>query len=232
MCTVVVRWSPGAPVLVLALRDELVGREFDDPDRWWPEQPTVVGGRDRLAGGTWCASDVGTGVTALVLNRPQPATPGPGAASRGVLPLAALREGAGWPAEVDVAPMAGFALLLVAPDRLTLWEHEDTGLVRTELPPGTHVVTSRGAEDGKAARHRPAFAATAGADAWQALVAGSTVADDPTSLLVRHGLPDGRTFATVFGQVLTAVPGRLGLRTSRTPAVASSWRERTVTAAE
>lgn len=42
MCTVVVRWSPGEPVLLLALRDELVGRDFDDPGEWWPEHPGVV----------------------------------------------------------------------------------------------------------------------------------------------------------------------------------------------
>ena len=69
MCTVVVRWSPGQPTQILALRDELTSRDFDDPGRWWPETPDVVGGRDRAAGGTWCASRVSTGTTALVLNR-------------------------------------------------------------------------------------------------------------------------------------------------------------------
>ena len=68
MCTVVVRWSAGRPAQILALRDELTSREFDEPDRWWPQWPDVVGGRDRLAGGTWCATDVRTGATALVLD--------------------------------------------------------------------------------------------------------------------------------------------------------------------
>src|ERR1700710_291859 len=70
MCTVVVRWSEGEPVQVLALRDELVGREFDDPGEWWPGLPGVIGGRDRSAGGTWCAVDVDRGVTALGPNPP------------------------------------------------------------------------------------------------------------------------------------------------------------------
>ena len=226
MCTVVVRWAPGRPLRVLALRDELVGRAFDDPGAWWPDQPGVVGGRDRLAGGTWCATDVAAGTSALVLNRPQRPVAEPGAASRGVLPLAALRHGAAWPERVRTAPMAGFALLLAAPDALTLWEHEDAGLVRTALPPGTHMVTSRGAEDGKAARHLAAFRPEPGGPAWQAVVTGGTEADDPTSLLVRHRLDDGRTFATVFGQVLDSVPGRLVLSSSRTPGVAGSWATR------
>src|SRR5690349_11704572 len=67
VCTVVVRWSPGRTAQILALRDELTTREFDEPDLWWPQWPDVVGGRDRVAGGTWCATDVRTGTTALVL---------------------------------------------------------------------------------------------------------------------------------------------------------------------
>ena len=31
MCTVVVRWSVGQPPQILALRDELTTRDFDDP---------------------------------------------------------------------------------------------------------------------------------------------------------------------------------------------------------
>ena len=47
MCTVVVRWDPGAAgaLEILALRDELVGRDFDDPGTWWPGKSTVVGMR-------------------------------------------------------------------------------------------------------------------------------------------------------------------------------------------
>ncbi len=225
MCTVVVSWAPSHPLLVLALRDELVGRDFDDPGRWWPDQPSVVGGRDRQAGGTWCATDVAAGETSLVLNRPQLPVAAPGAASRGVLPLAALRHGAGWPDQVRAEGMAGFALVLATADALTLWEHDAAGLSVTALPPGTHLITSRGAEDGKADRHLAAFAAEPAAVRWRALVTGSTVADDPTSLLVRHRLDDGRTFATVFGQVFEVGAGHLPLSWSREPAAAASWVE-------
>ena len=98
MCTVVVRWAPAEPTRILALRDELTGREFDDPDRWWAELPDVVGGRDRTAGGTWCASRVSSGATALVLNRPQKRVADAAAPSRGVLPLLGVRYDADWPA--------------------------------------------------------------------------------------------------------------------------------------
>ena len=30
--------------------------DFDDPAPWWPDLPDVYGGRDRTAGGTWCAT--------------------------------------------------------------------------------------------------------------------------------------------------------------------------------
>ena len=45
----VCRWQPAErwPVQILALRDELLSRAFDPPGQWWPEQPAVVGGRDR-----------------------------------------------------------------------------------------------------------------------------------------------------------------------------------------
>ena len=82
-----------------AIRDELMSRDFDEPGAWWPHQPGVVGGRDRQAGGSWCVSDVTSGVTALVLNRTERRT---GSPSRGVLPLLATAFGSSWPAEVAV----------------------------------------------------------------------------------------------------------------------------------
>ena len=103
MCTVVCRWSAGSdfPVQMLALRDELISRSFDLPGAWWPDEPDVIGGRDRQAGGSWCVSDVRSGVTGVVLNRPERREAAPGAPSRGVLPLLAVRHGDGWPESLD-----------------------------------------------------------------------------------------------------------------------------------
>ncbi|WP_245817110.1 NRDE family protein [Geodermatophilus saharensis] len=222
MCTVVVRWSAGRPVRVLALRDELTTRGFDDPGRWWPELPDVVGGRDSAAGGTWCATDVGTGVSALVLNRPQKPTAEPGAASRGVLPLLGVTHGPDWLAQAQLEGMASFRLVLAAPDGLTTWDFDGESLTTTAHAEGTTMITSGGPEDRKADRHLPAFTAADAPDGWRALVQSAPPQDDPGALVVRHE-EDGMVFATVCGQLLEARPGALRLEFSRRPWTAGSW---------
>jgi hypothetical protein len=216
MCTVVVRRSGDRPGEVLAVRDELTGREFDDPGRWWPELPDVVGGRDRVAGGTWCATDVGTGVTALVLNRYHERTAAPGAPSRGVLPLLGVVHGAAWVDHVALTGMAGFLLVLVTPDRLTSWEFDGEQLTTTEHPEGTHVFTSGGPEDRKGALWREPFAAAAFPDRWRDLVREQEPAPEPEALVVRRER-EGRVYGTVFAGTIDARPGRLRLEYSRQP---------------
>ena len=223
VCTVVVRWSAGRPAQLLALRDELAGREFDDPDRWWPELPDVVGGRDRLAGGTWCATDLGTATTALVLNRPQKRLADPGAPSRGVLPLLGVEHGEAWTEHVKLDGMASFALVLAAPDRLTTWVFDGRELRATGHPPGTLMVTSGGPEDRKADRYLGDFAHASFPEGWRDLVRGRTPADDPGALVVRHQRGD-LVYATVFGELIDAEPGRLRLDYSRRPWSAEPWR--------
>ncbi|HEY6941027.1 NRDE family protein [Dokdonella sp.] len=46
--------APGLPLVVLANRDEFHGRDSDAAARW-AEDKRVVGGRDRVAGGSWLA---------------------------------------------------------------------------------------------------------------------------------------------------------------------------------
>ncbi|WP_029429524.1 NRDE family protein [Blastococcus sp. URHD0036] len=222
MCTVVVRRSEGRPVQILAIRDESTAREFDDPGPWWPDFPGVVGGRDRTAGGSWCATDVATGTTALVVNRPAKREAEPGAPSRGVLPLLGARHGADWPEHVDVHGMASFALLLVTPDRAVTWDFDGTELTVTEHPPGTHMLTSGGPEDRKADRFLAAFAAAGWTDGWRSIVASNPPRDDPGALLVRHE-EDGKVWATVFAELIEARPGALHLEHSRTPWVDGAW---------
>lgn len=222
MCTVVVRWAPHETPLILALRDELTSRDFDDPAAWWPEQPTVVGGRDRVAGGSWCVTDTATGITALVLNRPQRRIAADGAPSRGVLPLLAVSHGSDWPDRLDCTGMASFAVVLVSPDSLTGWSFDGELLTRRNLEKGTHMVTSGGAEDGKDARYLARFAATQTADAWRAVVEGEDPQDDLSALVVRHEIGE-RVYGTVFGQLIEARPGTLTLSYSRTPWLANTW---------
>ncbi len=225
MCTVVVRWALGRPLQVLALRDELVGREFDDPGPWWPEQPTLIGGRDRLAGGSWCVTDVATGTAALVLNRPQRRVAAQGAPSRGVLPLLAVRHGERWPEEVDTAGMASFALVLAGPTVVREWVFDGELLSSAVIGEGTHMVTSGGAEDGKSQRYLDSFVWPGTAKDWRVLVEAQAPRDDPAALVVRHEEAD-QVFATVFGQVFTATAGRLTVSTSREPWRAGTWTER------
>jgi len=222
VCTVVVRWSPGEPARILALRDELAGRPFDGPGRWWPEFPDAVGGRDRLAGGTWCATRVDTGVSALVLNRPQKRVADPGAPSRGVLPLVAVAHERDWQREIDLAGMASFALVLVTPAAMTTWDFDGEQVQVHQCAEGTHMVTSGGPEDRKAERYLPLFAGAGFPDGWRALVRSAPPADDPGALVVRHA-KDDLVYATVFGQLVETAPGRLRLEYSREPWAGGPW---------
>jgi hypothetical protein len=224
MCTVVVRRAAGRPVEILAIRDELTGRDFDDPGRWWPEFPDVVGGRDHVAGGTWCATSVGSGETTLVLNRHHERPAAPGAPSRGLLPLLGAVHGADWVSHVRLDGMAGFVLVLASTARLTTWEFDGARLTETEHPEGTHVITSGGPEDRKADRWQEKFAVTDFPDGWRSLVQGEPPADDPAALAVRHER-DGQVYGTVFAELVDARPGRLRLEHSRRPWTVDAWDE-------
>lgn len=217
MCTVVARCTPGEPARILAIRDEVVSRDFDEPAEWWPAQPGVIGGRDRTAGGSWCVSHVSTGVTALVLNRPERRE---GTPSRGLLPLAAVAAGASWPETIDHQNMASFTLVVVGPDAITAWTWDAVELRRIELGAGVHMVTSRGVNGGDA--KTAAFAPRFGSEPWLDVVTSCAPTDDPAALVVRHQFETG-TYATVFGQLISARPGELRLSYSRTPWVAGSW---------
>lgn len=224
VCTVVVRREPGAALRVLAIRDELMSRPFDDPGEWWPGHPGVVGGRDRVAGGSWCVSDVARGTTALVLNRPERRT---GTPSRGVLPLAALEHGPDWTHHVDHRDMASFTLLLAGPDGVHAWSWDAQRFTARELGDPTHFVTPNGVDpdDAEARRFGGRFAASR-PDAWRALVVGQEPAADRSALVVRHEIGED-VYGTVLGQELHAVPGRLAVSWSRTPWRADGWTSRT-----
>jgi hypothetical protein len=217
---------------MLALRDELVSRPFDTPSAWWPDQPQVVGGRDRLGGGTWCASDVAAGVTAVVLNRGERRNAAPGAPSRGVLPLLAVRSLERWPEFIDLAPMASFNLVLATPESLMWWSYDGTTLVTHARKPGTHMWTPRGLAvpllDQRFARG-PAHldGGLAGSTDlvwtdWLPIIQDSAPSDNPLALLVR--IPHGDdSFETVFGQFIAASPGTLRLDYTTKPDRSHSW---------
>lgn len=189
MCTVILLLRPGHPwpVLIAANRDERLDRPWDAPGAYWPEQPGVVAGRDRLGGGTWMA--MRGGLVAAVLNRPGSLGPAPGKLSRGGLPLMAVGHGSAAAAADAMSALDGAAYRsfnMVVADRhsarfvrgLGLGHGRPEGRV---LPPGLHMVTAHDPNDLDSPRtrmHLPRFAAAAAPDpargdwaAWQALLA-------------------------------------------------------------
>jgi hypothetical protein len=84
------------------------------------------------------------------------------------------------------------------------------------------MVTAGGPEDLKADRWLAAFAADGFPDGWRSQVQGTTPADDPSALVVRHEA-EGLVYATVFGELIEAVPGRLRLEYSRRPWTELPW---------
>jgi hypothetical protein len=205
-------------VQLLALRDELVSRSFDAPAQWWPEQPAVVGGRDRAAGGTWCASDPEPGVTAVVLNRPEPRVAIAGAPSRGVLPLIGVRHQTHWPQYLDVEGMAGFNLVLATPTQAGWWWFDGHDLHEEPLVPGVSMFTPRGRSldvdprlvAGSAKLAEPNAATSEVWRGWLPVVEGARPSSDPSALMVRKPVDDD-SYETVFAQFIAARPGALRL---------------------
>lgn len=216
MCTVVYERNADT-MRLLALRDEFVGRAFDLPGQWWPDQPAVVGGRDRLGGGSWCVSDLRSGATALVVNRFERPT---GTPTRGLLPLAAVEHGERWVDRFDVTTMASFTLLLIDTAAARVWSWDGSALERTDLGPGLHLVTPRGVDpdDARTRRFAPQFAS----DDWLDVVGRAAPSDGQDALVVRRTV-EQRTYATVFGQLIDAAPGVVRLRHTRTPWLADTW---------
>ncbi len=210
MCTVILLLRPGAawPVMVAANRDERLDRAWDPPAEFWPG---MIGGRDRLAGGSWMAVNR-HGVMAAVLNRVGSLGPAADKRSRGELPLLAL-EGAS--AAAAAAIVAGWDARLWRPFNLVLADRNGgffaAGLgegrpVVTPLAPGLSMVTAWPPNDPASARsmrHVPrwrAAAAPASPDdwgAWPGLLADS--GGGPAEAL---NLPPRAGFGTICSSLL------------------------------
>jgi len=189
MCTILLRWDPGAPhaVTLAANRDEFRERLADDPDEI---APGVFAGRDRTAGGTWLAV-AKTGIAALTNVRT--GARDPQAPSRGALPIAALTTGL----PPDLAPYNAFNLLVVDRDGARVVTHEGAGAPAAIVPlvPGAHVVDNElfGRASPRAAR---AAALLDGAAPEFALLGDHGVSD--TDGLCHHGELYGTVSATVI----------------------------------
>ncbi len=227
MCTVIVLHRPGHafPILLAANRDERLDRAWDPPAAWWPEHPGVVGGRDRLGGGTWMAASR-AGMVAAVLNRPGSLGPAAGKRSRGGLPLLALAAGSAEAAAASIGalPAAEWRPFnMVVADRAGAWFLRGLGEGRPDaqaLAPGLHMVTAHDPNDlasPRTARHLPRFQAApvprpeAGDwAAWEALLAD---ADHEGSIAEALRVPPTGGFGTVSASLVAI--GRDGALTWR-----------------
>ncbi len=145
-------------------------RPWDPPGAYWPDQPDILAGRDRLAGGSWMGLN-GAGVVAAVLNRPGSLGPAQGKLSRGDLPLLALTHDTAAAASRAIMALDGrdyrsFNLVMADRHGVYFIRNDDSGTMSAlVLPPGLHMVTARDPDDpasARVARHLPRFrAATA-----------------------------------------------------------------------
>jgi hypothetical protein len=186
VCTVVVLVRPGhaCPVMLAANRDEQLDRPWDAPGAWWPDQPDLIGGRDRTAGGTWMALNQ-QGVVCCVLNRQGSLGPAPGKRSRGELPLIALAEpdlsaAARAVERLDAGQWRSFNLVLASAEGAVFVRGLGHGRPEAwPLPEGIAMVTAFDPNDmmsPRVARHLPRFEAARPPDeddwqGWRAVLA-------------------------------------------------------------
>ncbi|WP_336630813.1 MULTISPECIES: NRDE family protein [unclassified Microbacterium] len=217
MCTVIVHVPgvPGAPVRLLAVRDEDPARAWDPLGPWWPELPGVRGVRDRRAGGAWLAADPETGRLAVILNRadilPEDGAP-PLSRGRIVLDAVAGR------APADPPGTHGFNLVeaTAAGASVTMWD--GTALRTVALGPGVHMIAHDDVDDAGTARiaaWRGAFTAPEPtADRWaedwlDTLERTSAVGPTDDRAIVRDNRPFG--YPTLSLLVCTASIGADGI---------------------
>jgi hypothetical protein len=217
MCTVVVRLAPATavPVTIAANRDEMLDRPWDPPGPWWPDHPHIIGGRDRLAGGTWMAVNA-AGVVAAVLNRTGSLGPAPGKRSRGELPLIALAhqtaaEAAAAIAGLDAGAWRSFNLVLADPTGAVFVRGAGTGRpAAIPLPTGIHMVTAHdpdAPDSPRVARHLPRLRAAAAPvpedwSDWRAILA-----DDSGPPGSEINVPPRGGFGTASAAMVFLQPG-------------------------
>lgn len=148
MCLLVVasRMVPEWPLIVAANRDEQYARPAD-PVTVLRERPRTLGGRDRLAGGTWLALNE-HGVVAGLTNQPMQRSPT--GRSRGAIPLRLTECADAGHAVAAFTASAGPAEFnpcwAVAADRSALFYLDLTradALVAVELEPGVYILENR-----------------------------------------------------------------------------------------
>ncbi|GIH08537.1 hypothetical protein Rhe02_66040 [Rhizocola hellebori] len=146
MCTVVISVQPASavPVLLAGVRDEFSQRPWLAPARHWRRCPELIGGLDRLAGGTWLAVDDGHRRVAAILNAFGRHTDPGARLSRGELPL--LAASGGRVDEVDLPRYDPFHLVSADLETVTVSTWDGYQLVEHRLGSGLHIVVNSGIE--------------------------------------------------------------------------------------
>lgn len=217
MCTVVVSFEPEAqaPLLVLAVRDEVLARPWEPPAEHWPRHPGLLGGLDLVAGGTWLAVDPAARRAAFVLNGRGRLAPEHGRRSRGDLPLLAA---AGLPVPADVAAFDPFYLVTAELSGAVMVSWDGETRAETALPTGITVIVNSGVDPAEP-RAAHLLAALGAADrpdpatgwgAWLDLAGGEGIdRQDPRALILRHTFGDDLRYGSSSVTLLALGPDLL-----------------------
>ncbi|MEO3784331.1 NRDE family protein [Actinocorallia sp. B10E7] len=252
MCTCLLSFDPSSPipVLLVGVRDEYADRAWDPPAAHWPDRPALLGGRDRLAGGTWLAVNPSLPRAACVLNGCGVDAPPRDRLSRGDLPLRAASDGR--LGGLDHSRLDPFHLVCAEPDRVRLWTWTGRDLTERTLEPGVHLVVNTGLDDtcpgptaipqsaldgirARLAHFRPRLEAAARPEPedgdpagawgdWLPLAEGDGLdPSDPRALLHRHVTAEDRVFATTSVSLVALGPRTVRYDFSGRPGDPSAW---------
>jgi hypothetical protein len=150
MCTALISVDPGSdvPVLLLFTRDEMADRPWQLPGRYWPDRPTLVGGRDERLGGTWMAVRPGDEAAgprvAFLLNGFGTFASPERRLTRGDLPL--IAASGEFVSDLDLTRYDPFHLLIGDAAGVSMLTWDGSTLTDRKLSPGTHLVSNRGLE--------------------------------------------------------------------------------------
>ena len=229
MCTVLLRLQPDDrwPLLVGAIRDEFVARDWDPPARHWDGPfAGLIGGRDRQAGGTWLAVDPTAQAVGALLNAGRREEPADGVArpTRGTLALRILTD-EGLPE--DVSRYDRFHLLRATRHGAELWSWDGDSLTHQLLEAGDHIIVNEGldtVEDPLVPHFAPLLAALPSElAAWRGLLAGDGLdPGDERALVVRKEI-EGHLYGTTSGSLLAVSSDELRYQFTATPEEQGSW---------
>jgi len=139
MCLVIFAWQahPKYRLILAGNRDEAHNRPTQDA-RWWPDNESILAGRDLQAGGTWLAVSK-AGRFATVTNFREGQTVRAGRKSRGVLVtdfVAGSESAEVYESTVANNQHAGFSLLICDGDSMSYLSNRDD--LEAKLDPGIY----------------------------------------------------------------------------------------------